>query len=228
MLRFTFPIRGFQQYPRPVKVIPSDGARVCPLPRFRLPKVPVIGRAVAEGANRLREPTHAQAEHTIRQAVDDTVAKAVADSQPGGDEGEGRAIQHMGALQQEVDYVGQPKHIENAGDAEQHHRIAPIWSVPSVMPAASASLTSLHLLAGETCPPFTDVPVVLLANAKDMVIGKTNHECSGRVEQTHHEARKEGRGGPRVSAPLENVPMIAWFTPPKEGGQENQARVDPD
>lgn len=53
---------------------------------------------MAEGAHCLREPTHAEAEHAIRQAVDDTVAKAVANSQPGGDEGEGGAIQHVGAL----------------------------------------------------------------------------------------------------------------------------------
>lgn len=182
---------------------------------------------MAKGAHRLREPTHAQSEHTIRQAVDDTVAKAVADGQPGGDEGEGRAIQHMGALEQEVDYVGQPKHIENTGDAEEHHRIATIWSMPSVMPTATP-ITSLHLLAGETCPPFTDLSVVLLANAKDMVIGKANHKCSRCIQQTHHKACKEGRGGPRVSAPLKNVPMISWLTPPKEGGQENQAGVDPD
>lgn len=85
-------------FPHPVGDMASDGARVCPLSWFRLAKVPVICSTVAEGANGLREPTHAQPEHTIRQAVDDTVAKAVANGQPSCYEGEGRAVQHVGAF----------------------------------------------------------------------------------------------------------------------------------
>lgn len=72
---------------------------VRPLPGFGLPKVPVISSTVAEGADRLGEPAHAQAEHAIRQAVDDAVTKAVANGEPGGDEGQGGAVQHVGALQ---------------------------------------------------------------------------------------------------------------------------------
>lgn len=182
---------------------------------------------MAEGANRLREPAHAQAEHTIGQAVDDAVAKAVANGQPGGDKREGGAIQHMGAFQQEVDDVGQPQHIENTCDAEEHHGVASVRSVPSVMPATTA-LSSLHLLAGETRPPFTDLAVVLLADAEDVIIGKTDHQRSRCVEQAHHKPREEGGGGPGMGTPLEDVPMVAWLAPPKERWQEDKAGVDPD
>lgn len=170
---------------------------------------------MAEGAHCLREPSHAQAEHAIGKAVDDTVAEAVAYGQPSGDEREGRTIQYMGTLQQKVNNVGQPEHVENTGNAEEHHGVAPIWSVPSVVPTATP-VSSLHFLAGETCPPLTDLPVVLLANAKNMVISKADHKCRRCVEQAHHKACKESAGGPGVGAPLENVPMIAWLTPPKE------------
>lgn len=183
---------------------------------------------MAEGAHCLREPPHAQAEHAVGKAVDDTVAEAVADGQPGGNKGEGRAIQHMGALQQKVNDVGQPEHVENTGDAKEHHRISSIWSVPSVVPSATAPVPSLHFLAGETCPTLADVPVVLLANAKNMVISKADHKCRRCIEQTHYKACEESAGGPGLSAPLENVSVIAWLTPPKEGGQEDQTRVDPD
>ncbi|TNN33988.1 hypothetical protein EYF80_055854 [Liparis tanakae] len=217
----------------------GDGARVRPLPRFGLPEVPVVGRAMAEGAHGLREAPHAEAEHAVGQAVDDAVAEAVADGQPGGDEGQGGAVQHVGALQQEVDDVGQPQHVEDAGDAEQHHRVAPIRPVASVVaaaaPAAAASasvaagpLAGLHLLAGETRPPLADLPVVLLADAKDVVVGEAHHEGGGRVQQAHHEAREERGRGPGVGAPLEDVPVVARFAPPEEGGQEHQAGVDPD
>lgn len=206
----------------------SDGARVCPLPRFGLPKVPVVCCTVAEGAHRLREPSHAEAEHAVGEAVDDTVAEAVAYGQPGGDEGEGGTIQHVGALQQKVNDVGQPEHVENTGDAKEHHGVATIRSMPSVVAPAAAPVSSLHFLAGETCPPLTDLPVVLLANAKNMVISKADHKRRRCVEQTHHEAREESAGGPGVSAPLKNVSVIARLTPPKERGQEDQAGVDPD
>lgn len=183
---------------------------------------------MAEGAHCLGEPSHAEAEHAVGKAVDDTVAEAVAYGQPGGNEGEGRTIQHVGALQQKVNDVGQPEHVENACDAKEHHRVAPIWAVPSVVPPATAPVSSLHFLAGETCSPLTYLPVVLLANAKNMVISKADHERRRCIEQTHHEACKEGAGGPGVSAPLENVSVIARLTPPKERGQEDQAGVDPD
>lgn len=96
----------------------SDGAGLWPLPGFGFSKVPVVGCTVAEGAECLREAAHAQAEHTVGQAVDDAVAEAVADGQPGCYKGQGGTVQHVGALQQEIDYVGQPKQVEDAGDAE--------------------------------------------------------------------------------------------------------------
>lgn len=206
----------------------SDGAGVCPLPWFGLSKVSVICCTVAEGAHCLREPSHAQAEHAVGKAVDDTVAEAVADGQPGGNEGEGRTIQHVGALQQKVNDVGQPEHVENTGDTKEHHRISSIRPVPSVVPTATAPVPSLHFLAGETRPALTDLPVVLLANAKNMVISKADHKCRRCIEQTHDNAGEESAGGPGVSAPLENVSVIARLAPPKEGGQEDQTGVDPD
>lgn len=61
-----------------IKCLSLDRAGIGPSPRFRLPKIPIVGRAVTEGAHGLREPAHAQSKHAIGQAVDHTVAEAVA------------------------------------------------------------------------------------------------------------------------------------------------------
>lgn len=100
--------------------------------------------------------------------------------------------------------------------------------VPTAIPPSATALASLHLLAGEARPSLADLPVVLLTDAENVEVGETNDECGGSVQQAHHEAREEGRGWPGMGAPLKDVPMVAWFAPPKEGGKEHQAGVDPD
>ncbi len=51
----------------------------------------------------------------------------------------------MGALQKEIKNVGEPKHVENTGDPEEHHGVPPVWPVACVV----APFGSFHLLAGK-------------------------------------------------------------------------------
>lgn len=130
----------------------------------------------------------------------------------------------MGALQKKVNDVGKPEHVEDTCDAKEHHGVAPVRTMTCMVPP----LTSLHLLAGETSPSLTDLPIMLLTNAKDVKVGEADHKGCWSVQQAHNKACKQSRGRPEMSTPLKDIPMVAWLPPTKKGWQEHNAGVDPD
>lgn len=130
----------------------------------------------------------------------------------------------MGALQEKVNDIGKPEHVENTCDAKEHHGVAPVRAMTCMV----SPLTSLHLLTGKTSPSLADLPIMLLTDAEDVKVGEADHKGRWSVQQAHNKAGKQSRGWPEMSTPLKDVPMVSWFPPTKEGWQEHNARVDPD
>lgn len=76
-----------------------------------------------EGAETLQ----ALSERRVGEAVNETVAEAVADSQPCGEKRGCRVVVYPSTLQQEVQDVGQPEDVEHTGNAKQYHSVSLVW-----------------------------------------------------------------------------------------------------
>lgn len=177
-----------------------------------------LSASQAGGAERPEQAAQALPEHAVGEAVDEAIAEAVADSQPRGEEG-GRAMAvQSGTLQQEVEDVGHPQDVEDAGDAEQHHGVALI----------RATLTPLALLGAEAGVALSDLAGMLPADAEYTPVGEADGESGRRVQQHHDEGAEARVGLPRCRAPSKYVPMVPRLPPAKEGRQEDEGRVEPD
>lgn len=130
----------------------------------------------------------------------------------------------MGALQEKVDDVGEPEHVEDASDTEEYHGVAPVRPMARVVPP----FTGFHLLAWKASPPLTNFTIMLLTDAENVKIGEADHKGSWSVQEAHHKTSKEGRGRPGIGTPLKDVPMVPRLPPAKKGWEEHNTRVDPD
>lgn len=129
-----------------------------------------------------------------------------------------------GTLKEEVEDVGHPQHIEDAGDAEQHHGIAFVWT--ALTPFPPLAFIALYLRA-EAGVALGDLPRVLPADLKYTPVGEADSECCWCIEQRHNEGAEPWVGLPGVCAPLKYVPMVTRLSPAKERWQENRSRVNP-
>lgn len=77
----------------------------------------------------------------------------------------------MGALQKEIENVGEPQHVEDTGDAKKHHSIPSVWPMTCLV----AAFGSFHLLTGKACSTLSDLSIVLLADAEDVEVGETDY-----------------------------------------------------
>lgn len=128
-----------------------------------------------------------------------------------------------GALQEEVEDVRHPQHVEDAGDAEQHHGVA-------FVRAAFAALSSLAVAAlrAEASVAFRDLLRVLAADPEYAPVSEADGERRRRVQRRHDEGAKPGVGLPRVGAPLKYVPVVPGLPPAEKRRQEYEAGVNPD
>lgn len=170
------------------------------------------------GTDGPRETLQPLLKDTVGETVNDTVAETVANGKPSGQEGRDAVTVDVGALQQEIDDVGQPEDVEDTGDAEEDHGIALV--------RAGLCLASLPVLRAEAHAPLVDLLGVLLADAEDVEVGEADDEGGRGVEHHHNEQGEIGIGVPGVGAPLEHIPVISRLSPVK-GGQEDQAGVEP-
>ncbi|CAB1321715.1 unnamed protein product, partial [Coregonus sp. 'balchen'] len=85
---------------------------------------------------------------------------------PCGEKGGNQVVVESGALQQEVEDVGHPEHVEHTGDTEKHHGIA-------LIRAPFTTLAPLALRGAEACMALGDLPGVLTADTEDTPIGRT-------------------------------------------------------
>lgn len=171
-----------------------------------------------------KEAAETFTEDAVGEAVDETITEAVADCQPCCEEGRHLVVIQAGALQEEVEDVRHPQHIEDTGDAEEHHGIAFVWAAFATL----SPLTFITLgLRAEAGLALGDLPCMLPADPEYTPIGEADSKCSWCVEQRHNEGAKCRVGFPRECAPLKYVPMITWFPPAEKRWQENQSRVNP-
>lgn len=163
----------------------------------------------ARGTNSPRETLKPLLKDTVGQTVYDTVAETVANGKPSGQEGCNAVTIDIGALQQKIDYVGQPEDVEDTGDAKENHGIALVW--------ARLCLPSLPILRAEAHSPLVDLLGVLLADAEDVEVSEADDERSWGIEHHHNEEGKIGISVPGIGTPLEHIPMISRLSPAKGG-----------
>ncbi len=179
----------------------------------------------ARRKQRAKEAAETFPEDAVGEAVDETVTEAVANRQPCCEERRHLVVIQPSALQEEVEDVRHPQHVEDAGDAEQHHGVAFVW-------AALAPLTPLAFIAlglrAEAGMALGDLPRVLPADPEYTPVGEADSERRWCIEQPHDEGAEPRVGLPGVCAPLKYVPVVTWLSPAKEGWQEDRSRVNPD
>lgn len=120
-----------------------------------------------------REAFQSPLEDAVGETINDTVAEAVTNSKPGGQEGREAVAVASGALQQEVDDVRQPEDVKHASDPEQDHGVALVRT--------GLHLPSLPTLAVEPGLPFADFLCVLLTDAEDVEVGEADNEGCGGI-----------------------------------------------
>ena len=130
-----------------------------------------------------------------------------------------------GALQQEVEDVGHPQHVEDAGDAEQHHGVAFVRA--ALDPVPPLALVPLRLRA-EASVALGDLLRVLPADPEYTPVGEAHDERRRGVEQRQDEGAEPGVCLPGACAPLEYVTVVARLPPAEEGREEDQSGVNPD
>ena len=128
-------------------------------------------------------------------------------------------------LQEEVKDVRHPQHVEDAGDAKQHHGVAFVRAPFTPLPPLAFIALCLRAEAGM---PLGDLSCMLPADPEYTPVGEADGERCWCVEQRRDEGAEPWVGLPRVCAPLKYVPMVSWLPPAKEGWQEDQSRVNPD
>lgn len=163
----------------------------------------------ARGTNSPRETLKSLLKDTVGETVNDTVAETVANGKPSGQEGCNAVTIDIGALQQKIDYVGQPEDVEDTGDAEKNHGIALV--------RAGLCLPSLAILRAEAHSPLVDLLGVLLADAEDVEVSEADDESSRGIEHHHNEEGKIGIGAPGIGTPLKHIPVISRLSPVKGG-----------
>lgn len=129
------------------------------------------------------------------------------------------------ALQNKIEDIGHPQHVKDAGDAEQHHGVALVWTTFAPLP----SLTPVTLrLGAEASVTLGDLPGVLPTDLEDTTVGEADGERRRCVKKPHDESAEASVGLPGVGAPLEHVPVVSWFPPAKKRRQEDHSGVKPD
>ena len=127
------------------------------------------------------------------------------------------------ALQEEVENVWHPQHVEHTGDAEQHHGVAFVWA--ALAPLVTFIALGLRAEAGVA---LGDLSRVLPADPEYTPVGEADGERCWCVEQPHNEGAEPRVGLPGVCAPLKYVPVVTRLPPAEEGRQKDQSRVNPD
>lgn len=173
---------------------------------------------------RAKEASESFPEDAVWEAVDETVTEAVANRQPCCEERCHIVVIQAGTLKEEVEDVGHPQHIEDAGDAEQHHGIAFVWAALTPLPPLALIALCLRAEAGVA---LGDLPRVLAADLKYAPVGEADGERCWCVEQRHDEGAEPRVGLPGVCAPLKYVPVVTRLSPAEERWQEDQSRVNP-
>lgn len=83
-------------------------------------------------------------------------------------------------------------------------------------------------LRAEPGPTLADLPGVLSTYAEDVGVRKAHSHGRRGVERGHYKGCEKRLGSPGRWAPFDDVPMVAWFAPAEETGQEDEPGVEPD
>lgn len=184
-----------------------------------------VSAAEARRKQPAKEAAEALPEDAVGQAVDETVTEAVANCQPRCEEGSHLVMVQPSTLQNKIEDIGHPQHVKDAGDAEQHHGIAFVWTTFTALPSLPFVTLRLRVEASVT---LGDLPRVLPTDLEYTTVGEADGERSRCVKKPHNESAEPRVGLPGVGAPLEDVPVVSWFAPAKERRQKDHRRVKPD